>query len=181
MNYIKIIAECIGFLAVGVGFVIFQQKTKKHLLFAKLCADILWITHFLMIGATSGMAITIVGACRSITFLIMAIKGKEENRAVLPIFMVAGVFAVIISWKSIYSVCSLVSCILGTLGYWQRNPNKTKLLSFGVCISQIIYAICVGSSAAIINEIITVSSIVIFFTRYFLKRKSKDDQSALTQ
>ena len=141
MDFLKIIAECIGFLAVGVGFLIYQQKTKQRLLLLKLCADVLWITHFLLIGATSGMVITVVGACRSIVFLICAMKNKEGNRAILPIFCTVGVFAVLISWKNVYSICSIVSCVLATVGFWQKNPNRTKLFSLAVCISQIIYCL----------------------------------------
>ena len=60
MEFTEIIAECLGFIAIGIGFLIFQQKTRTGMLAMKLSADILWIIHFLLIGATSGMIVSIV-------------------------------------------------------------------------------------------------------------------------
>jgi hypothetical protein len=46
MEFTEIIAEYLGFIAIGIGFLIFQQKTRTGMLAMKLSADILWIIHF---------------------------------------------------------------------------------------------------------------------------------------
>ena len=64
----KILGEALGFLAVVIGFFVFQQHDRKKILRVRLVCDVLWVTHFGLLGAFSGMAISIVAALRAITF-----------------------------------------------------------------------------------------------------------------
>ena len=77
MTATEIIAEGLGFLAIGLGFFIFQQKKRDAILLFKLSSDTLWILHFMMLGATSGMILSIAGIMRSIVFLVLYLRGKE--------------------------------------------------------------------------------------------------------
>lgn len=173
MGLTEIIAEALGFVAIIIGFLIFQQKTKSSVLATKLSADILWIVHFLMIGATSGMIVSIVGVARSLTFLVLSFKGKSGNKFLPVGFAYAGVIAIILSWKNVYSICSIISCILATIAYWQKKPQLIKAIGFFVCITQIIYAIFVNSLSVMINECISLLSILIYFIRYFIIEREK--------
>ena len=173
MTATEIIAEVLGFLAIGLGFFIFQQKKRDAILLFKLSSDTLWILHFMMLGATSGMILSIAGVMRSIVFLVLYLRGKESNPLWLLFFMTVGVSGIIITWKDIYSICSIIACILATLGYWQNNPTNTKILSVFVCAAQITYAIFIGSLSVVINELITLSSIAIFFVRLHLEKKGR--------
>lgn len=168
---VELIAEIIGFLAICIGFLIFQQKKRVGILIFKLSSDILWAIHFLLLGATSGMVLTAVGVLRSITFIILALMGKESRPLWLLLFSTAGVGAIILSWKDVYSICSIISCVLATLGYWQKKPVNTKLLSIFVCMSQITYGFFIRSVSVVTNELITLSSIAIFFVRLYAERR----------
>ena len=170
----ELVAEMIGFLAIGVGFLIFQQKKRVGILIFKLSSDVLWIIHFLLMGATSGMILSIVGVCRSITFLILALLGKESRPLWLLLFTSAGIGAIILSWKDVYSICSIISCVLATLGYWQKKPINTKIIAVFVCASQITYGFFIGSVSVVVNELITLSSIAIFFGRIWLEKKCQE-------
>lgn len=175
MTLTEIIAEGLGFLAIGISFLIFQQKKRTGLLIFKLSGDILWIVHFLLLGATSGMILSIVGVLRSIVFLVLCLRKKESNPLWLLLFMTLGVSAIIITWKNIYSICSVISCILAALGYWQKKPMNTKIISIFVCATQITYAFFIGSVSVVINELITLCSIAIFFARFYFEKKRKTD------
>jgi hypothetical protein len=168
---VELIAEIIGFLAICIGFLIFQQKKRVGILIFKLSSDILWAIHFLLLGATSGMVLTVVGVLRSITFIILALMGKESRPLWLLLFSTAGVGAIILSWKDVYSICSIISCVLATLGYWQKKPVNTKILSIFVCMSQITYGFFIRSFSVVTNELITLSSIAIFFVRLYAERR----------
>ena len=48
-----------------------------------------------------------------------------------------------------------------------------KLLSLAVCASQFTYALGIGSRSALINELITVSSIALFFLRFYLEKRNE--------
>ncbi|MBO5354901.1 MAG: YgjV family protein [Clostridia bacterium] len=170
---LKLVGELVGFLAVTTGFVMFQQKRKKNVLVLKIVCDVLWSTHFLLLGAFSGMAISLVGCLRDTTFLLTG-GDKSKRRALwLLAFLSINVTCVCLTWKSVWSVCSLISGILSTIAFWSDSPTRTKIISLVVCCSQITYAIAVGSLAAVFNETIAVISIVLFFVRIKKAQKPK--------
>ena len=81
----KLLGEALGFIAIFIGFFVFQQKDRKKLLRTKLICDILWATHFGLIGAFSGMAISVVAAFRAITF--SSIRRDENRKSILFLFL----------------------------------------------------------------------------------------------
>lgn len=64
----QIVGQLFGFVAIGVSYFIFQQKNRKRLLVFKLIADLLWVTHFALIGGYTAMATTGVGVARELVF-----------------------------------------------------------------------------------------------------------------
>ncbi len=174
----KTVAEVCGGIATVIGFLIFQQKDRRRILMMKLICDVLWLLHFLLLGAYSGMVLSVVAAAREITFRILDRRGKRRSIFWLFLFLAANMLLVFSAWNSPWSICSLISGQLATLAFWQSSPQRTKILSLFVCLSQITYAIAVGSYAAVGNEIITLASIGIFFFRYFYaKRNRKESES----
>ncbi|MBO5203228.1 MAG: YgjV family protein [Clostridia bacterium] len=172
MIHRELIGEVIGFVAAVTGFFIFQQKKRKNILRVKFICDILWTAHFLFLGAYSGMAISAVGCTRDMIFYK---KGEEQkrNKAWLFVFLTVNIISVFLSWKSIWSICSLISGILATIAFWNRYPMRIKIFSFIVCISQMTYGIAIGSYAVMLNETIAITSILVFFIRYFKSKKGE--------
>lgn len=165
----KLFGEAVGFLAVLIGFIVFQQCDRKKILKVKLICDMLWVTHFGLLGAFSGMAISMVAALREITF--SRVRKEDGSNLWLLLFLSINVISVSIAWNSPWSVCSLLSSMLATIAFWQTSTNRIKLLSLIVCASQITYAIAMGSYASSLNELITVTSILIFFIRNAKSKK----------
>ena len=95
---------------------------------------------------------------------------RKQGKGLL-LFGTAGVGAIILSWKDVYSICSIISCVLATLGYWQKKPVNTKILSIFVCMSQITYGFFIRSVSVVTNELIMLSSIAIFFVRIYIEKK----------
>ncbi len=161
----KLFGEAAGFLAIVIGFFVFQQQDRKKILKFKLICDVLWATHFALLGALSGMAISLVGALREITFSKVRKDGNKKSNLWLLLFLSINIISVSLLWNSPWSVCSLISSILSTVAFWQTSTSHIKIISLMVCVSQITYAIAMGSYAACLNELITITSILIFFIR----------------
>ncbi len=168
-----IIGEIVGFLAAVTGFAIFQQKTRKNVLFFKFICDLLWSTHFLLLGAFSGMAISLVGCSRDIIFFATGGDKKKKKKLWLFVFLTINIISVYLTWKNIWSVCSLVSGVLATVAFWNDSPTRTKLISLIVCVSQITYGFAIGSYAVVFNEAIAVTSIILFFVTIRKNKKGK--------
>ena len=173
------IGQFIGFAAMGLGFLIFQQTERKKMIIIKLICDILWVTHFAMIGAYSGMAISCVGCLREIVFFNKK-EGSKKNNILLAVFILLGVLGVCLTWKNIWCILSMISVILSTVAYWQTKTERMKLLLFAVTVSQLIYAIRFASYAAIANEVISMLSLLIYFIRTRLHVRSKSRSEDLS-
>lgn len=167
---LETIAQLLGFVAMGVGFLIFQQSSRKRILLLKLICDVLWVTHFAMIGAYSGMAISCIGCFREIVFAFRKEDSKKSNLW-LAVFLALGIGSVVLTWKNMWCICSMISTVLSTVAYWQTKSNRIKCLLFLVSISQLVYAISSHSYAAIANEIIAMLSVLIYFIRRYVEHK----------
>lgn len=165
-----IMGEICGGLATVIGFFVFQQKKRSHILLLKLICDILWSLHFLFLQAYSGMAISLVACVREILFYRLGTTNDQKPKPLLFVFLALNTCSVALTWTGGWSVCSLISGWLGTLAYWQTVPNRIKCLCGMVSVSQTVYALGVGSRSALLNEIITMSSIALFFLRILWKK-----------
>jgi len=169
-----IVGEICGGLATVIGFFIFQQKKRSHILLLKLICDILWSLHFLFLQAYSGMAISLVACVREILFYRLGANEGKKPQPLLFVFLAINTCSVALTWTGGWSVCSLISGWLGTVAYWQTAPNRIKTLCGMVSVSQTVYALGIGSRTALINEVITMSSIVLFFLRILLEKHKQN-------
>ncbi len=169
----KLIAEIIGGIAVAIGFLIFQVKKRSAILLVKLICDVLWCVHFLILGAYTGMVISIVACTREILFARIGNKDGKKPLPLLFVFLILNTCGVVLAWNSIWSICSLISGLLATLAFWQTDPSKIKLFSIFVCASQLTYAIAIGSRSALTNELIASTSIIVFFVRTLWNNRFK--------
>ncbi len=169
----RLIGEICGVVAIAIGFLIFQQKKRSRILLLKLICDILWGLHFLLLQAYTGVALSVVAATREILFATIRTKDGKKPLPLLFVFLALNIGSILFTWNSPWSVCSLISGCLATLAFWQTTPTKIKILSLFVCASQMTYAIGIGSSSGLVNEIITVGSITLFFIRMLLEKRNE--------
>ena len=176
MSTTEIIGQIIGFVAMGCSLLIPQQKTRQRILINKMCTDVLWITHWILLGGWTAMAITVVACFRSIVFFVLEKKGKDRAYIWLAIFLCTSVISVLISWDHWWSILSMFSSIVATLGYWQKDINKTKIMLFAVSCSQLTYACINRSYSVILNEILTMISLLIFLFRVLAAKKKQTEE-----
>ncbi len=174
MDYLRLIAELAGVSATVISFFIFQQKKREKILIFKAICDVLWILHFLLLQAYSGMALSTIACLRGIVFYrIGTAPGSKKPMPLLFLFLLLNTVGIGLMWSGPWSVCSLISGWIATVAYWQTDPNKFKLLSLAVCATQLTYAVGIGSRASLLNELITLTSIGLFFFRVWNHRRSE--------
>lgn len=159
------IAQLIGFVGIVANAVIYQQNNRIKLLAAKLTSDILWMLHYGFIGAYSGMAVAVIGMIREGVFLADS-KNKEPSEKWLIIFMIINVISAALTWKNIYSILPAAASILSVISFWNKRVAVTRVLSFPISISMLIYDISALSYSGIVNEILTLSSSAVSMIRY---------------
>ena len=170
---LNILAQILGLGGTYMLFTLYQQSERKKLLMRKLCADALWGIHYVCLGAAAGAIPNIMGVFREIVFM-----NSDKKWAKLPmwpvIFIIISWILAIISWKSALSLLPMCASTLVTISLWVKSPKLTRLLTVPVCTAFIIYDVFVGSYAGIINESISLVSIIIAFFRNDYKGHSAD-------
>ena len=168
----KIIAQFFGLFAMLSLFLIYQQKNRKNILLAKLSADICWVIHYLFLGGIAGMIPNAVGIFRELVFINRKTQAWA-NKIIWPILFIAINLCLGIStFHSFYNILPIAASTFVTLSLWIDNPKLTKLITIPVCIAFMIYDFYVKSYIGIINESISIASIVL----YFLKEKGKTNE-----
>lgn len=171
----KIIAQLFGIGAMASLFLIYQQKSRKKMLFSKLSADVFWVIHYLLLGGFAGMIPNAVGIFREIIFLNRK-KKKWATTVLWPIVFI------IINWvlgfrtfHTLYNLLPIVASSFVTVSLWIDNPKLTKIISIPISSAFLVYDIFVGSYIGIVNEAVSIISIIIFFLKENKMKVFTDD------
>ena len=169
----RIIAQIFGLFAMLSLFFIYQQKDRKNIIIAKLSADFFWVAHYLCLGGIAGMIPNTVGIFRELVFVNRKAKAWASS-AFWPILFIAINLSLGMStFHSFYNILPIVASVFVTISLWIDNPKLTKLITIPVCIAFIIYDFYVKSYIGMINETISILSIIIFFIK---ERKKTHEQ-----
>lgn len=169
----KIIAQIFGIGAMVSLFLIYQQKSRKKLIAAKLSADIFWVAHYLCLGGYAGMIPNLVGIFREIIFINR--KDKKWAASILwpVIFILINWVLGFRTFNSLFNVLPIVASTFVTISLWIDNPRLTKAISLPVSLFFMIYDFYIGSYIGIINEAIAIGSIIISFLKERTVMKNK--------
>ena len=165
------IAQLCGVGAMISLFLIYQQKSRKGMLVAKLSADVFWVAHYLCLGGTAGAIPNGIGIFRELIFL----KRKEARWASLvlwpALFILINWTLGVLSFDSPFDVLPIAASTFVTISLWIDNPRLTKLICIPVSAAFLIYDVYIGSYIGIVNESIAIGSILVSFIREHKKEK----------
>lgn len=177
VRIIKTTAWIFGIGAMVFLFCIYQQKERKKLIICKLCADICWSVHYLCLGAIGGAIPNFVGMFRELVF----VNRKEKNwadKVIWPVFFISVNLTLgIITMNSYINLLPILASVFVTVSLWLKNPLLTKMISFPVSCSFLIYDIFVQSWIGVFNESLSLVSILIALFNYLLHKKRGDQRS----
>lgn len=169
----NIVAQLFGLGAMVSLFLIYQQKSRNKLIIAKLSADIFWVAHYFCLGVTAGMIPNFIGIFRELVFINRKTK-KWASYIIWPIIFI------IINWllgfrtfHSWYNLLPITASTFVTISLWIDNPKLTKIISIPISSAFLIYDIFIGSHIGVINETISICSIII----YFIKTKRRKENA----
>lgn len=161
----EIIAQIFGIGAMLSLFLIYQQKSRKKMLLSKLSADICWVAHYFCLGGVAGMIPNAIGIFRELVFINRKNK-KWAGSFLWPVFFI------MVSWilgyftlHSWYNFLPITASTFVTISLWIDNPKLTKIITVPISLAFLVYDIFVHSYIGILNEAISIFSIILFFAR----------------
>lgn len=169
---IETVSQVIGFGGAAMNCLSFQQSKRKRIIAVQIIAAVLFIIHYILLGAYSGAALNFISLLRSFVF-INNDKKWAKSPVWLAVFIVISAIAGIVTWVDWYSFLPSTAMILTTVSYWLKNETKIRLVTFPSSPCWLIYNIITHSIAGIVTECVVMASLIIAIVRYDVLKKEK--------
>ena len=175
MEAYEIIAQAVGIVAMAFNILSYQGKKQSTVILLQLFGGSLFAINYLMLGATVGSVLNIIGAVRAIVFLFKD-KLKTDKLPWFIAFVASYIIVYILNFTvfgkepTLYNLCIEILPVIGmvalTIAYRMKNASDVR--KFGLISSPawLTYNIVVGSWGAILCEIFTLCSILIGMFRH---------------
>lgn len=151
------IGKVVGYLAIAASVIIYQQRTRPRLLICKAISDALWITHYLLLGAYTGAAVTGVALVRELLFFKTDRKSKLGKLALM-CFLCISIGCSVLTWSTWFSVFALLGSLMSIVSFWVGEPKLSRRLVYPISACMLTYGVSNGSVAVLINEILVMLS-----------------------
>ena len=173
-----IFAQAVGFAAMTLNIGSYQLKNSRQLVLCRAFGDLIYIAHYLLLGAYSGC--TTVAIC-AVNGLIYGCKGQAwaEWKGWKSLLSAVLVTACLLTWQKdfqpIPSVCTLVSILTNIWVTWSGKGSVIRLGRLLVAgPAWIIYTVSAGSIPGTLAELVGMASAAVGLWRYGIK-KSEDE------
>ncbi len=174
-----IVAQIIGFVAMTLIVLSFQQKSRKGILIMQLVAEIFWVLHFGLIGAYTGMALNMLGVVRCYVYANRETKKWANSEAIPYIFFALSIVVGILSWKNMYSLLPMAAVCITSFVLWSNKAHIIRYFSYPGCICWLIFNMVSGSYAGIATEVFNLSSITVGIIRFDIGKKKPEPTQTL--
>lgn len=163
------IGQILGVIAVVLGFVNYQVKTREGVLIISAVSTVVFVLHYLCLGAWAGMVMNFAGLIRNISYYHLGKNGRVKKRIALSFSLVMGSIgttASILAGEELYFLLSVVSIMIYTFAISFSNPNnirKSILISSPLAL---LYNCFVRSAGGAVYEAVAIISSVIGLIRF---------------
>lgn len=175
MNRIQIIAQAIGILAMLFNILSYQGKSQKSVIALQLFGAALFSVNFLMLGATVGGILNILGTVRAVVFLFKD-KLKADRTAWFVAFLISYAAIYVLNFtlfgkeSTLFNLAVELLPVIGmvalNVGFRLKNASDVRKCGLISSPAWLIYNLVVGSWGAIICEALTLISIFIGIFRH---------------
>ena len=166
-----LVIQMVGFLGMALCIGSYQIKSGRGLILCKTAGDLVYVIHYLMLGAYSGCVTLFVGA---VSQLACSCRGRyrwAEWKGWKWLFSGLLLAACAVVWRNDFrpvpSLCAAISMTSVILATWSGDP---KVIRYGKLFvagpAWLLYSVIVGSWSGILCELIGMASAAIAVFRY---------------
>lgn len=175
----EIIAQIIGIFAMGFNVLSYQGKTQKHIMYMQLAASVLFIIHFMLLGAWTGGILNCIGLIRAIVFSQRDHKWASGKHWIA-LFIGASILFYIINITVfmpgkeflfyLIEVLPVLAMGASTLAFYMTDAGKVRAFSLMSSPLWLIYNIVNRSIGGALTETFAIISIFIGMLRHDRKK-----------
>lgn len=165
MELSQIIGQALGIVAVILGFIAYQVKNDKQLLFVQMLICAVFSAHYYLLGAIPAAVLNGVGVIRNIVYFQ---KDKSFYKPKLFPILFACIMLVlgIYSANGIQSVLIIGGLVINTVCLSFKNVQNVRKSVLLTCSMVLAYDIIEHSYGGIVFEAISIISAIIGLIRY---------------
>ncbi len=160
-----LLIQGIGFLGTILFFLSYQCKSNKALFRVQFVSYLCYTIHLLLLGATTGGISYVLNTVRS--FCLGSKNRSLRSSWTCGLLCILQIATLIFTWSGWWSMLPVAANIAATIGGYTYNARKIRMV--GLCVNSplwIVYDIVVGSWAGILDEVVSMASMIISIIRY---------------
>lgn len=171
-----IIIQGIGFLGVIAFIVSYQIKSNRALYIFQLLGSLLFCVQFFMLGAYSGCLSMMLNILRYALLTKYNEWNWVQRKELAWIFVAAFAAVLIFTWAGPITILAFLASSVSTVFYWTNNAKMIRASNL-FCASPcwLVYDIFAGSWGGVVNEAITLTSILVSVVRFGWKAMGDPD------
>ncbi|MGN1345941.1 MAG: YgjV family protein [Eubacteriales bacterium] len=154
----NVVAQIAGILGTTVIVFSFIARKRRAILLYKFIADLLWMVHYLLIGAYSGAALNVLALGRETVFYNKD-KKWASSRFWLYLILILTVGSCVLTWEGALSLLPMLGSICAVISFWCTKPLHIRLLAIPAQGLWLIYGILHHSLPGIASNLIALTSI----------------------
>lgn len=166
---IYLAGQIFGIAPVIFGFISFQAKTSRGIIFWQLATAIGFSIHYFLIGALTGAALNFLAAIKGVSYYYRDKAGKTG--LFLPVFFsVLAVITTALTWQAWYSLFLLTGLLINTLSFALLPPKPVRYLMLVKAPVTAMYNVFSFSIAGLVYETTVFTSAMVGIIRYREKK-----------
>ena len=166
--------QLIGVAGTLLFFLSYQCRSNRNLFRVQLLSYLFYTAHLLLLGALTGGVSYMINTLRSFC------RGSRwkfaHSQGMCAIICAMQLAALALTWSGWISILPVAANIAATLGGYTHNPRKIRIA--GMCINSplwIVYDVCVGSWAGLLDEAVTEGSMILSIVRFGWKNLDREE------
>lgn len=171
MKYLNLLSMTFGVVGIIANMIIYWQKNREKMLFAKLFADIVWTVHYSFLGAQTGAVTCGISILRETVFLNKKHRWAQSNLWLIVFVIISAGFG-IAAWNNLINIFPIIAAIISVISFAIGKPSLSRILQIVISALFLAYDIYVMSYAGIINECCTLTSVIIAIFHFRQKKQN---------
>lgn len=164
----------LGACAMVFAITSYQLKNRLAILLNQLISHIFWTAYFIFNGAFIGAVLNLISLLRCIVFSYKDKYKWAKSYFWLAFFIVICVAISILSWAQWYDFLPILGTIGYTFSFYMTSEKRIRYICLISLPMWLLYGIFSASYMAVINDSISLVSIVVAIIRYHLPKKEKN-------
>ena len=163
---VYIIAQAVGFIAMGLGIVSYQSRRRDRILIFQILSNLCWSVQYLLLGGFSAVAANVIGMLRNTVYMFRGKYRFASSRLVPIISAIAFIVFGVITYSTVVDILPVAAMLIATVAFYLTNEQMIRILILGISLSWFTYGVFAGSIASMISDGMIFITILIAIIRY---------------